>query len=172
MTKILRLWLILSSVCILQPAVADVYKCTDEAGEVVFQGEPCRQGEEVKLDIRFAEQTEQAVDNLITGSWCEIGTSSVLGGTVEQDNALRKTWIFSERQMVQHVSQDQRMDTFKYPIRQEPGSFVVDHPAYGSGQVSWQVKKLTDDQLVIAAYGGFTHLSVGNCEMAMASAKN
>ena len=35
-----------------------------------------------------------------------------------------------------------------------------------------QVKKLTDDQLVIAAYGGFTHLSVGNCEMAMASAKN
>lgn len=172
MNKILRFGLVLSSLCLLHPALANVYKCTDTTGEVVFQGEPCRQGEQVKLDIRFAEQQQQAVELLISGSWCEIGTSNVPDGTVQQDSALRKTWIFSERQMVQHISQGQRLDTFKYPIRQAPGSFVIDHPAFGSGQVSWQVKKLTDEQLVIAAYGGFTHLTAGNCEIAMASTQN
>ncbi|HBN89007.1 DUF4124 domain-containing protein [Rheinheimera aquimaris] len=172
MNKILRFWLVLSCTYIMQPAQADVYKCTDATGEVVFQGEPCRKGDEVKLDIRFSEQQQQAVEQLISGSWCEVGTSNVPDGTVQQDNALRKTWIFSERQMVQHISQGKRLDTFKYPIRQSPGSFVIDHPAFGSGQVSWQVKKLTDDQLVIAAYGGFTHLAAGNCEIAMASAQN
>ena len=155
-----------------QMALADVYKCTDAVGEVVFQGEPCRKGDEVKLDIRFAETQQQAVENLISGSWCEVGTSSVADGTVQQDAILRKTWIFTERQMVQHISQGQRQDTFRYPIRQFPGSFVIDHPAFGSGQVSWQVKKLTDEQLVIAAYGGFTHLAAGNCEIAVASTQN
>lgn len=172
MNKIVRFCLVLCGVCMMQPAMAEVYKCTDSSGEVVFQGEPCRQGDEVKLDIRFAETAQDNVNNLIAGSWCEVGTSSVIDGTVHQDSALRKTWVFSERQMVQHISQEQRMDTFKYPIRQSPGSFVIDHPAYGSGQVNWQVKKLTSEQLVIAAYGGFTHLTAGNCEIAMASAKN
>lgn len=172
MKIITRFLIVLGSACMMQPVVAEVYKCTDSNGEVVFQGEPCRGGDEVKLDIRFAEQPQQAVANLIAGSWCEVGTSDVPDGMVQQDNAMRKTWIFSERQMVQHISQQQRMDTFKYPIRQMPGSFVIDHPAFGSGQVSWQVKKLTDDQLVLAAYGGFTHLSAGNCEIAMARTKN
>ncbi|NRQ43520.1 DUF4124 domain-containing protein [Rheinheimera sp. YQF-2] len=172
MTIIARFLIVLGSACMMQPVVAEVYKCTDSTGEVVFQGEPCRSGDEVKLDIRFAEQSQQAVDNLIAGSWCEVGTSDVPDGMVQQDSAMRKTWIFSERQMVQHISQQQRMDTFKYAIRQSPGSFVIDHPAFGSGQVSWQVKKLTDDQLVLAAYGGFTHLSAGNCEIAMARTKN
>lgn len=172
MKRMVRFCILLSSICMMQAVVAEVYKCTDANNEVVFQGEPCRAGDEVKLDIRFAEQPQQAVSNLISGSWCEIGTSNLPDGTVQQDNALRKTWIFSERQMVQHISQEQRLDTFKYPIRQSPGSFVIDHPAFGSGQVSWQVKKLTEDRLVLAAYGGFTHLSAGNCEIAMASAKN
>jgi hypothetical protein len=172
MTIIMRLFAVLCSFYMMQPAAAEVYKCTDSQGEVVFQGEPCRQGDELKLDIRFAEQPQQTVDQLISGSWCEIGTSTVPGGTVQRDSALRKTWIFSQYQMVQHISQEQRLDTFKYPIRQSPGSFVIDHPAFGSGQVSWQVKTLTDDQLVIAAYGGFTHLTSGNCEMVMASTQN
>jgi hypothetical protein len=172
MTIIQRFFFALGSFCLLQPAVAEVYKCTDGAGEVVFQGSPCSKGEQLKLDIRFAEQSHQTVDNLISGSWCEVGTSNVPNGIVQQDSALRKTWIFSERQMVQHISQNQRRDTFKYFIRQTPGSFVIDHPAFGSGQVSWQVKKLTDEQLVLAAYGGYTHLTAGNCEIAMASTKN
>jgi hypothetical protein len=172
MKIIARFLVVLGSACMMQPVVAEVYKCTDSSGEVIFQGEPCRGGDEVKLDIRFAEQPQQSVNNLIVGSWCEMGTSDVPDGVVQQDTAMRKTWIFSERQMVQHISQEQRMDTFKYPIRQAPGSFVIDHPAFGSGQVSWQVKKLTDEQLVLAAYGGFTHLSAGNCEIAMARAKN
>jgi len=172
MTIIMRLIVVLTSFGIMQSAVAEVYKCTDAVGEVVFQGEPCLQGDEVKLDIRFAEQSAEEVNHLISGSWCEIGTSNVPDGTIQRDNALRKTWIFSEYQMVQHVSQDQRLDTFKYPIRQAPGSFVINHPAFGSGQVSWQVKKLTEQQLVLAAYGGFTHLTAGNCEIAMASTKN
>ncbi len=167
-----RFLMLLGSACMMQPAVAEVYKCTNANNEVVFQGEPCRSGDEVKLDIRFAEQPQQAVSELISGSWCEIGTSNLPDGVVQQDNALRKTWIFSERQMVQHISQEQRLDTFKYPIRQAPGSFVIDHPAFGSGQVSWQVKKLTDDRLVLGAYGGYTHLTAGNCEIAMASTKN
>jgi hypothetical protein len=172
MTMIVRILVVLAGVALMQPASANVYKCTDAGGEVVFQGEPCRVGEEVKLDIRFAEQSTQAVDNLITGSWCEIGTSNVPEGTIQRDSAMRKTWIFSSHQMVQHISQDQRLDTFKYPIRQTAGSFVIDHPAFGSGQVNWQVKKLTEQQLVIAAYGGYTHLTAGNCEMAMASTQN
>lgn len=172
MKIIARFLMVLGSACMMQPVVAEVYKCTDSSGEVIFQGEPCRSGDEVKLDIRFAEQPQQSVNNLIAGSWCEVGTSDIPDGVVQQDTAMRKTWIFSERQMVQHISQEQRLDTFKYPIRQAPGSFVIDHPAFGSGQVSWQVKKLTDEQLVLAAYGGFTHLSAGNCEIAMASTKN
>ncbi|MDX1391702.1 MAG: DUF4124 domain-containing protein [Rheinheimera sp.] len=172
MTTIMRLLAVFAGLGLMMPAYANVYKCTDSAGSVVFQGEPCRAGEEVKLDIRFAEQPVHQVDNLIAGSWCEIGTSNVPDGTIQRDNALRKTWIFSQHQMVQHISQDQRLDTFKYPIRQTPGSFVIDHPAFGSGQVNWQVKKLTEQQLVIAAYGGYTHLTAGNCEMAMASAQN
>ncbi|MGP9799497.1 DUF4124 domain-containing protein [Rheinheimera sp. NSM] len=172
MKIIARILMVLGSACMMQPVVAEVYKCTDSSGEVIFQGEPCRSGDEVKLDIRFAEQPQQSVNNLIAGSWCEVGTSDIPDGVVQQDTAMRKTWIFSERQMVQHISQEQRLDTFKYPIRQTPGSFVIDHPAFGSGQVSWQVKKLTDEQLVLAAYGGFTHLSAGNCEIAMASTKN
>jgi hypothetical protein len=172
MTIIMRLIAALSSFCIMHAAFAEVYKCTDAAGEVVFQGEPCRQGEQVKLDIRFSRQPQQDVDNVISGSWCEIGTSTVPDGTVQRDNALRKTWIFSEHQMVQHVSQDQRLDTFKYPIRQAPGSFVINHPAFGSGQVSWQVKKLTEQHLILAAYGGFTHLTAGDCEMVLAGTKN
>lgn len=172
MNKFLGLSIVLSIIFIATPAMADVYKCTSAAGEVVFQGEPCRKGDEVKLDIRFAENAKGAVDNLISGSWCEVGTSNVADGLVQQDTALRKTWIFSDRQMVQHITQGQRLDTFKYQIRQSPGSFVIDHPAFGSGQVSWQVKKLTDDKLVIAAYGGFTHLTAGNCEIAMASTAN
>lgn len=150
-------------------AMADVYKCTDNTGEVVFQGEPCREGSQVKVDIRFGEQQTDTVPGLITGSWCEVGTSTQLSGTVFRDNALRKTWIFSERQMVQHISQNQRADTFKYPIRQMPGAFVIDHPAFGNGDVNWQVKRLTDEQLIIAAYGGYTHLTAGECEITMAS---
>ncbi len=165
-------FLLLIAAVLVQPAVAEVYKCTDDSGEVVFQGEPCRSGVEVKLDIRFSEQPKAAVNQLIAGSWCEIGTSDIAEGDVQHDSAMRKTWTFSERQMVQQISQGQRQDTFRYPIRQSPGSFVVDHPAFGSGQVSWQVRKLTDNQLVIAAYGGFTHLSAGNCDLVLASRQN
>ncbi|MBU2112378.1 MAG: DUF4124 domain-containing protein [Gammaproteobacteria bacterium] len=172
MTIIGRFLLLSVAVMISQPAVAEVYKCTDSSGEVVFQGEPCRSGDEVKLDIRFAEQPQQTVNQLIAGSWCEIGTSNVPDGNIQQDTALRKTWVFSERQMEQHISQGQRQDVFRYPIRQTTGSFVIDHPAFGSGQVNWQVRKLTDNQLVIAAYGGYTHLSAGDCDMVMASTQN
>ncbi|MBZ9613360.1 DUF4124 domain-containing protein [Rheinheimera maricola] len=172
MIKMMRLFVLLAAVLLTPQVFADVYKCTDSDGEVVFQGEPCRSGEEVKMDIRFAKQQTNDVGQLISGSWCEIGTSGVSEGTIMQDSAMRKTWIFSERQMVQHISQGQRKDTFKYAIRQAPGSFVIDHPAFGSGQVSWQVKKLTDEQLVIAAYGGFTHLSPGDCELKTASSEN
>ena len=168
----MRLLVLLSFIMATNAAQADVYKCTQANGEVLFQGEPCRSGDEVKVDIRFGEQKTLDVSQLVSGTWCEIGTSGVADSTIMQDSALRKTWIFSERQMVQHISQGQRKDTFKYSIRQEPGSFVIDHPAFGSGQVSWQVKKLTEDQLVLAAYGGFTHLSAGNCEIAMARTKN
>lgn len=172
MIIIQRFLIMLGSILFIQPAWAEVYKCTDAAGEVLFQGQPCSQGEQLKLDIRFAEQPQHSVNELVSGSWCEVGTSTVAGGTVQQDDTLRKTWIFSERQMVQHITQNQRHDTFKYYIRQSPGSFVIDHPAFGSGQVSWQVKKLTDEQLILAAYGGYTHLTAGNCEIAMVSAKN
>ena len=172
MITIVRAILAISAVLI-QPALAsDIYKCTDSNGEVVFQGEPCRGAEEVKLDIRFAAQPQQEVEQLVTGSWCEIGTSRVAGGSVQQDSAIRKTWIFTERQMVQQISQGQRQDTFRYPIRQSPGSFVVDHPAFGSGQVNWQVRSLSDNQLVIAAYGGFTHLTAGDCELVLAGTQN
>lgn len=172
MTIMTRLIVLLAAALLTPHVQAEVYKCTETSGEVVFQGEPCRSGEEVKVDIRFGEQQTVDVSQLIAGSWCEIGTSGVAEGTIMQDSAMRKTWIFSERQMVQHISQGQRKDTFKYAIRQAPGSFVIDHPAFGSGQVSWQVKKLTDDQLVIAAYGGYTHLSPGDCDMKMASYEN
>ena len=172
MIKVVRLFVVFSGLFLMLPVNANVYKCTDTNGEVVFQGEPCRGGDEVKLDIRFAERSTQEVEQLISGSWCEVGTSDVPDGIIQRDNALRKTWIFSERQMVQHISQEQRLDTFKYPIRQSTGSFVIDHPAFGSGQVNWTVKKLTDQQLVIAAYGGYTHLTAGNCEIAMASTQN
>lgn len=172
MTILVRFLLLLAVAAYTGQAAADVYKCTADNGEVVFQGEPCRAGDEVKLDIRFSEQPKQQVSQLIAGSWCEIGTSQVAEGKVQHDSAMRKTWIFSERQMVQQISQGQRHDTFSYPIRQSPGSFVVDHPAFGSGQVSWQVRKLTDNQLVIAAYGGFTHLSAGDCDLVMASTQN
>ncbi|GAB2927258.1 DUF4124 domain-containing protein [Rheinheimera gaetbuli] len=172
MTRAARFLLLVTAAMLAQPAVADVYKCTDSSGEVVFQGDPCRAGEEVKLDIRFAEQQRQEVEQLIVGSWCEIGTSTVAGGSVQQDTAMRKTWVFTERLMVQQISQGQRQDTFRYPIRQSPGSFVVDHPAFGSGQVNWQVRTLTDNQLVISAYGGFTHLTAGDCDLIMASTQN
>jgi hypothetical protein len=172
MKIMMRLLVLLSFIMATNAAQADVYKCTQANGEVLFQGEPCRSGDEVKVDIRFGEQKAVDVSQLVSGTWCEIGTSGVADSTIMQDSALRKTWIFSERQMVQHISQGQRQDTFKYSIRQEPGSFVIDHPAFGSGQVSWQVKKLTDEQLVIAAYGGFTHLSPGECDLKMASFEN
>ncbi|MDR6985138.1 hypothetical protein J2X32_003795 [Rheinheimera pacifica] len=172
MTIMIRLYLLLASLLVAPYVSAEVYKCTAANGDVVFQGEPCRSGSEVKVDIRFGEQQVVDINQLISGSWCEIGTSVVADGTVTLDNAMRKTWIFSERQMVQHISQGQRQDTFKYAIRQTPGSFVIDHPAFGSGQVSWQVRKLTDEQLVISAYGGFTHLSPGNCEVKVARAQN
>ncbi|MBU1310320.1 MAG: DUF4124 domain-containing protein [Gammaproteobacteria bacterium] len=172
MTIAARFLLLVMATVLVQPANADVYKCTDSNGEVVFQGDPCRAGAEVKLDIRFAEPQQQAVEQLVTGSWCEIGTSTVASGNVQQDSALRKTWVFTERQMVQQISQGQREDTFRYPIRQSPGSFVIDHPAFGSGQVSWQVRTLTDSQLVISAYGGFTHLTAGDCDLVMASTQN
>ena len=172
MTIIIRLYLPLVSLLVAPYISAEVYKCTAANGDVVFQGEPCRGGDEVKVDIRFGEQQAVDISQLISGSWCEIGTSVVADGTVTLDSAMRKTWIFSERQMVQHISQGQRQDTFKYAIRQTPGSFVIDHPAFGSGQVSWQVRKLTDEQLVIAAYGGFTHLSPGNCDVKVALSQN
>ena len=172
MTRMMPLYVLLTTLLLAPYASAEVYKCTAANGDVVFQGEPCRGGDEVKVDIRFGEQQTTDVAQLITGSWCEIGTSVVADGTVTLDSAMRKTWIFSERQMVQHISQGQRQDTFKYAIRQTPGSFVIDHPAFGSGQVSWQVRKLTDEQLVISAYGGFTHLSPGNCEVKVASSQN
>lgn len=172
MTIIIRLYLPLVSLLVAPYISAEVYKCTAANGDVVFQGEPCRGGDEVKVDIRFGEQQAVDISQLISGSWCEIGTSVVADGTVTLDSAMRKTWIFSERQMVQHISQGKRQDTFKYAIRQTPGSFVIDHPAFGSGQVSWQVRKLTDEQLVIAAYGGFTHLSPGNCDVKVALSQN
>ena len=168
----MRLLVLLSFIMATNAAQADVYKCTQANGEVLFQGEPCRSGDEVKVDIRFGEQKSVDVSQLVSGTWCEIGTSGVADSTIMQDSALRKTWIFSERQMVQHISQEQRLDTFKYPIRQSPGSFVIDHPAFGSGQVSWQVKKLTEDRLVLAAYGGFTHLTAGDCELVLAGTQN
>jgi hypothetical protein len=172
MTIMIRLYLPLASLLVAPSISAEVYKCTAASGDVVFQGEPCRGGDEVKVDIRFGEQQAVDINQLISGSWCEIGTSVVADGTVTLDSAMRKTWIFSERQMVQHISQGQRQDTFKYAIRQTPGSFVIDHPAFGSGQVSWQVRKLTDEQLVISAYGGFTHLSPGNCDVKVARSQN
>lgn len=168
MTIMIRIYLILTSLLVAPAMSAEVYKCTAASGDVVFQGDPCRDGDEVKVDIRFGEQQTAEINQLISGSWCEIGTSVVADGTVTLDSAMRKTWIFSERQMVQHISQDQRQYTFKYAIRQSPGYFVIDHPAFGSGQVSWQVRKLTDEQLVISAYGGFTHLSPGTCEVKVA----
>lgn len=149
---------------------AAVYKCTDNTGNVVFQGEPCRDAEELKLDLRFAEQIPETIDRLIIGSWCEVGTSEILVGNLQRDSALRKTWQFTEREMVQHIEQGKHADTFKYAIRQQPGSFVIDHAAFGNGQVNWQVKTLTDERLVIAAYGGFTHLAAGECDSVMANA--
>lgn len=171
MKKIQRLLFTMTCLMLASLAQAEVYKCTDTAGEVVFQGEPCRSGNEEKVDMRFGEQTTQNVESLVAGTWCEVGKSKVLDGTLQQDNALRKTWTFTESEMVQHINQGQRSDTFTYAIRQHPGSFVIDHPTFGSGQVNWQVKKLTDKQLVLSAYGDFTHLKAGECEMIMASSK-
>jgi hypothetical protein len=147
---------------------AAVYKCTEATGNVVFQGEPCRDALEQKLDLRFAEQNAGTVDTLIIGSWCEVGTSAHLAGNLQHDSALRKTWQFTEREMVQQIDQGQHADTFKYAIRQQPGSFVIDHAAFGNGEVSWQVKTLTEDKLVIAAYGSFTHLAAGECDAVLA----
>lgn len=171
MKVVLHLTFWLGCLILSAQAQATVYKCTDEMGKVVFQGEPCRNAIEQKLDLRFAEQTPVTIDSLIMGSWCEVGTSAQLTGNLQQDSALRKTWLFTEREMVQQINQGQHADTFKYPIRQQPGSFVIDHAAFGSGEVSWQVKTLTDEQLVIAAYGTFTHLAAGECDVVIASSK-
>ncbi|WNO59500.1 DUF4124 domain-containing protein [Rheinheimera sp. MMS21-TC3] len=170
MKLILHCTFLLSCMFLSASLQASVYKCTDDEGKVVFQGEPCREAEELLLDLRFAEQkTSDTVDKLITGSWCEVGTSQQLASTLQRDSALRKTWLFTEREMVQHIEQGQHSDTFKYPIRQQPGSFVINHVAYGNGAVNWHVKTLTEDRLVIAAYGSFTHLAAGDCDTVIAS---
>ncbi len=151
---------------------ANVFKCTAADGSVVFQGSPCVTGDEAQIDMLFGEQVTREPMALLEGSWCELGTSKVLDGTVYRDEALSKTWIFAENKMTQHIQQGKRQDTFNYNIRQRTGNFVIDHPAFGSGQVSWHVRRHTDQQLVIAAYGSFTHLTAGECDVAIVSVKN
>jgi hypothetical protein len=102
--------------------------------------------------------------------WLAAGASWVLPRccTVYRDETLSKTWVFAEHKMTQHIQQGQRQDTFNYNIRQQTGNFVIDHPAFGSGQVSWHVRRHTENELVIASYGNFTHLTAGECNVAMA----
>ncbi|MDX1537133.1 MAG: DUF4124 domain-containing protein [Arsukibacterium sp.] len=147
---------------------ASVFKCTAADGSVVFQGSPCVTGdEEAQINMLFGEREARDPLPLLAGSWCELGTSKVLDGTVYRDETLSKTWVFAENKMTQHIQQGQRQDTFNYNIRQQTGNFVIDHPAFGSGQVSWHVRRHTENELVIAAYGNFTHLTAGECNVAM-----
>ncbi|MBV2129352.1 DUF4124 domain-containing protein [Rheinheimera sp. SM2107] len=146
---------------------ASVFKCTAADGSVVFQGSPCVSGDEAQINMLFGEREAQKPLALLAGSWCELGTSKVLDGTVYRDETLSKTWVFAENKMTQHIQQGQRHDTFNYNIRQQTGNFVIDHPAFGSGQVSWHVRRYTEQELVIAAYGNFTHLTAGECDVAM-----
>ncbi|WP_213997784.1 DUF4124 domain-containing protein [Arsukibacterium sp.] len=146
---------------------ASVFKCTATDGSVVFQGSPCITGDEAQIDMLFGEREAHEPMALLTGSWCELGTSKVLDGTVYRDETLSKTWVFAEHKMTQHIQQGQRQDTFNYNIRQQTGNFVIDHPAFGSGQVSWRVRRHTGQELVIAAYGNFTHLTAGECDVAV-----
>lgn len=167
MITIIRCFCLLFILGLSQVAHASVFKCTAEDGSVVFQGSPCITGEEAKIDMLFGEREEREPMALLDGSWCELGTSTVMNGTVYRDEALSKTWVFAENQMTQHIQQGQRQDTFNYNIRQQKGNFVIDHPAFGSGQVDWRVRRHTEQELVIAAYGNFTHLTAGECEVAM-----
>ncbi|MAD73223.1 MAG: hypothetical protein CML20_00190 [Rheinheimera sp.] len=151
-----------------QVAHANVYKCTAADGSVVFQGAACISGDQAQIDMLFGEQEASEQIPLLEGSWCELGTSEVLDGTVYRDETMSKTWIFAKHQMTQHIQQGQRQDTFNYNIRQQTGNFVIDHPAFGSGQVSWRVRHHTEQELIIAAYGNFTHLTAGECNVAVA----
>ncbi|KKO45104.1 hypothetical protein WG68_11755 [Arsukibacterium ikkense] len=172
MIIIIRCFCLLFFLGLSQAASAAVFKCTAEDGNVVFQGSPCVSGTEARIDMLFGEQAVKEPTAILSGSWCELGTSKVLDGTVYRDESLSKTWVFAEHQMTQHIQQGQRQDIFNYNIRQRMGNFVIDHPAFGSGQVSWHVRRYTEQELVIAAYGNFTHLTAGECDVAIVSAKN
>lgn len=167
MITIKRCFLLLGLLLTSPGLLANVFKCTDANGEVVFQDRPCNGGDELRLDMLFGERQHDMANTIVQGSWCEVGTSRVLDGTLYRDNVVSRTWVFSENQMTQHVQQGQRQDTFSYPIRQAPGQFVVDHPTFGSGQVNWQVRRHNEQELVLAAYGDFTHLTPGECEMSL-----
>ncbi|SNY49421.1 hypothetical protein SAMN06297280_1406 [Arsukibacterium tuosuense] len=167
MITIIRCFCLLFFLGLAQVVDASVFKCTAADGSVVFQGSPCISGDEAQIDMLFGEQEQRKPMAMLAGSWCELGTSKVLDGTVYRDEALSKTWVFAEHQMTQHIQQGQRQDTFNYNIRQQTGNFVIDHPAFGSGQVSWHVRRHTEQELVIAAYGNFTHLTAGECNVAM-----
>lgn len=168
MIIIIRCFCLLLVLGLTQAAHASVFKCTAADGSVVFQGSACITGDEAQIDMLFGEQQKHEPMAMLAGSWCELGTSKVLDGTVYRDESLSKTWVFAENRMTQHIQQGQRQDTFNYNIRQRTGNFVIDHPAFGSGQVSWHVRRHTERELVIAAYGNFTHLTAGECDVAMA----
>ena len=167
MITIIRCFCLLLALSFTAEVNASVFKCTAADGSVVFQGSPCVSGDEAKIDMLFGEREVRDPSPLLAGSWCELGTSKVLDGTVYRDETLSKTWIFAEHKMTQHIQQGQRQDTFNYNIRQQTGNFVIDHPAFGNGQVSWHVRRHTENELVIAAYGNFTHLTAGECDVAM-----
>jgi hypothetical protein len=171
MIIIIRCFCLLFFLGFSQVVSASVFKCTAADGSVVFQGAACISGDEARINMLFGEQMVNEPMALLNGSWCELGKSTVLGGTVYRDEALRKTWIFDEHEMTQHIQQGQRQDTFNYNIRQHTGKFVIDHPAFGNGQVNWHVRRHTEQELVIAAYGSFTHLTVGECDITVVSTK-
>lgn len=167
MITIIRCFCLLLVLGFTTQVTANVFKCTAADGSVVFQGSPCISGDEAQINMLFGEREKSEPLAPLAGSWCELGTSKVLDGTVYRDETLSKTWVFAEHKMTQHIQQGQRSDTFNYNIRQQTGNFVIDHPAFGSGQVSWHVRRHTEQELVIAAYGNFTHLTAGECNVAM-----
>lgn len=168
MKLILHSALLLSCFFLSASLQASVYKCTDTEGSVIFQDEPCRDATGLLVDSQFTEQAPTMITRLVTGSWCEVGTSEQLTSTLQRDSILRKTWQFTEREMVQHIEQGQYANTVKYSIRQQPGSFVINQASYGKAAVNWQVKTLTEDRLVIAANGSFTHFAAGDCDTVIA----
>mgnify|MGYP006196575157 CR=1 FL=1 len=95
MTIMIRLYLPLVSLLVAPYISAEVYKCTAANGDVVFQGEPCRGGDEVKVDIRFGEQ--QAVDiNQIRALFQQMLAADFSSGViVSYAGFSSQAWIFA-----------------------------------------------------------------------------